>query len=167
MVGMKSRLKFWIYTVADSAICQSTGGNRFSRRRRFHPLVDPPSFFVPKRSNANKDEIDKGPDTEASQGQKHQDSGPCLSEVKPVGTETPKEKTEQRCCQTGFGRNSLSFHGSPLVSCKLHHVSFEKSAIRRKSFPMLSRRASRFPRISGSSTITMTPSKKSSIGRFI
>ena len=48
-----------------------------------------------------------------------------------------------------------------------HQVSFEKSAIRRKSLPISSSRARRLFRMASSSTITMTPSKNSSIGFFI
>src|SRR4030042_426524 len=48
-----------------------------------------------------------------------------------------------------------------------NQLSLEKSAIRRKSFPISSRRARRLCRMAPSSTITMTPSKNSSIGFFM
>ena len=66
--------------------------NRFSYWRRFHPVVNAPSFFIPEGPNGNEDEVDESPDTQTSQRQNHQDGSPCLLQIKSVSPENPQEK---------------------------------------------------------------------------
>jgi hypothetical protein len=82
-----------------------------SRRRRFQPLVDPPSLSVPEGTRENEDQVDEGPDTQPPKGAKHQNGGPCLLQIKPVGAETPEKKTEESRCQPRFRRDVFRFHG--------------------------------------------------------
>jgi hypothetical protein len=80
----------------------------------FQPAVYPFAIFVPEGTRDNEDEVDQSPDPQTSKGTKHQDGRPSLSQIKPVGAETSKEKAQQGRRQTGLRRNILGFHGSNL-----------------------------------------------------
>jgi hypothetical protein len=58
----------------------------------FHPAVNPPTFFIPEGPDGNEDEVNKGPDTETSQGEDHQDGRSGLSQIKTVGSENPEKE---------------------------------------------------------------------------